>query len=319
MPKFNYSALKLGLLLISGLPLIANAATDKLKWDGNNHFYQEIYQYGITWPTANTNCAKAGGHLATITSDLEQAFIIQNMLSSSTGSYALGATYNPNNATWSWLTGEKWSYTHWDSYEPENISGKNYLVISDFDQEWYNRYATDKLYGYICEWSYAKFIASTTLPTIGGTTNPEIAALYQDKNATNYYVRFNDASSGQSVRSDLAFGKTANDKPIAIAALKDISGNGKPEVAVLSFRYNSSAPTVMIKDSINGTTLNTITFLPSSTTVGAYDAIDFSIVDDMNGNGTPEISVMATRAGTTMVQIRDSSPSVKGVIKQFAL
>lgn len=303
-----------GLATLVCSPLVL-ADSAKVKWSENGHYYQQISKYGTTWFGAKTDCQAKGGHLATLTSAPEQAFIIENMLTSSTGRYALGGT-DENNGIWRWITGESWDYTYWDSYEPGNQTGEDYLAISDFDEQWYDVYATNTLYGYICEWSYENHIATASVPDFTGNGKHEIASLYTDKLNTKFYVRLKDSDKGTLINNGILFGTTAAAKPIAAAAIKDINNNGKPEVAVLAQTYNTTnneiKPVIFIKDAATGAAIKTIAVFGEG-----YEVKDLSVLENGISNGVDAISVMASKAGVVQVQVFNPKTSVK--VKQFTM
>jgi hypothetical protein len=80
----------------------------------------------MTWEQARTAAAARTfqgvfGHLATITSEAETSFI--HAAIGSRDSYAIGGAQvgGPEPAGgWTWITGEPWSYTNWNSGEPNN-------------------------------------------------------------------------------------------------------------------------------------------------------------------------------------------------------
>lgn len=80
----------------------------------NGHTYHRIDE-DITWHEAKEFCENMGGHLATITSKEEQEAIESLIKNGTQKQYWLGGY---NDGGWKWVTGEKWSYTHWASGEP---------------------------------------------------------------------------------------------------------------------------------------------------------------------------------------------------------
>jgi Lectin C-type domain len=64
------------------------------------------------------------GHLATVTSESENQFLIDNLFS---GVHTwLGATDQVTGGQWEWVTGEPWNYSSWHPEEPSG--GEHYLV-----------------------------------------------------------------------------------------------------------------------------------------------------------------------------------------------
>ncbi|HET6462337.1 MAG TPA: FlgD immunoglobulin-like domain containing protein, partial [Candidatus Krumholzibacteria bacterium] len=126
-----------------------NAFATPIQWTvgsgGNGHYYDIAYVAGgISWSAANTAATSAGGHLATITSAAEGAFVYANLVDNPTywnqepsgsdlgpwlGGYQTSDNGSQANANWVWVTGEPWSYTDWHSGEPNNFTGalENYL------------------------------------------------------------------------------------------------------------------------------------------------------------------------------------------------
>lgn len=109
------------------------ASANPVSWSGNGHFYDVVSVPGtITWEDANAAAIAAGGYLATITSQAENDFVFL-LVNNATcwhgssgpwlGGYQSPATQQPN-ANWRWVTGEAWSYTNWQSGQPNDSGGK---------------------------------------------------------------------------------------------------------------------------------------------------------------------------------------------------
>ena len=144
----------------------------------NGHYYKLVND-SMYWSDANAACESQNGHLATITSQEEQDFIVGLIESEGTKyNYWLGGSDADHEGTWSWVTGEDWTYANWRKGQPDNrdTSGEgdqNYLQIcmvsrddqgrytkwwdmsdSGFSSGWENApyYKDTKYSGYICEW-----------------------------------------------------------------------------------------------------------------------------------------------------------------------
>ena len=142
-------ALQVGLFFLawnsaaSGAPIEWTVASG-----GNGHFYEAVdLATQISWHDAKALAEAAGGHLATITSAAEDAWVTVNLLtlvSGSGGSNRLGPwiggyqdmaspSYSEPSGGWTWISGEPWSYTNWGSSagtigEPNNNPApENYL------------------------------------------------------------------------------------------------------------------------------------------------------------------------------------------------
>ena len=112
------------------------AAGDATIWTkangGNGHGYLIVtVADGITWTDADVAATAAGGHLATIATAAENAFVLALVVPVAAGWVVfspsttqlgpwLGASKRA--ATWSWVTGEPWGYTSWVSGQPSGVS-----------------------------------------------------------------------------------------------------------------------------------------------------------------------------------------------------
>ena len=87
----------------------------------NGHSYYR--STGIaTWTTARSNCSSMGGYLVTITSSGEQNFLYGLWPSG-----WIGLTDEVTEGTWKWVTGETYSYSNWNSGEPNNSGNEDYV------------------------------------------------------------------------------------------------------------------------------------------------------------------------------------------------
>ena len=134
---------------------------------GNGHYYD--YRYvdgGILWPSARDAAAglsHAGrtGHLATITSAAEQAFVAS--VAPATELY-LGGFQAPDSAApdqgWSWITGEPWQYTAWGNTNSpaEPTDGIGFPSPEDNAENYLSRYDSFRGHGW-------NDVGGTRLPT----------------------------------------------------------------------------------------------------------------------------------------------------------
>lgn len=119
---------------------ISNVHAAAIQWTvgsgGNDHWYEAISVPGtITWTGARDAAIFAGGYLATNTSAAENTFVFNlannplywaNTSGNSQGPWLGGVQTNPAAAPaneWTWVTGETWSYTKWDNFEPNDSGG----------------------------------------------------------------------------------------------------------------------------------------------------------------------------------------------------
>ncbi len=86
----------------------------------NGNYYGPVTA-NTFWSAANAaanamTLGSCSGHLATITSAAENAFIAANMPQAADDGYMLGGQRIAG--VWTWVTGEPWSYTNWHAGEP---------------------------------------------------------------------------------------------------------------------------------------------------------------------------------------------------------
>lgn len=116
---------------------------------GNGHYYARVDD-GVLWPAAKAAAEALGGHLATITSQPENAHIAVIATDGNVNVKHLGGIRDGD--TWRWITGEPWSYINWYPGEPNNLNGiEIYLATWVIPGTWndiYPAYAA----GYIVEW-----------------------------------------------------------------------------------------------------------------------------------------------------------------------
>jgi hypothetical protein len=116
------------------------------RFPANGHYYCSLsLKEDSDWPTAalvaqSLRYRGLRGHLATITSAEENAFVSTHPDSNSG---ALGGfqdrtakDYSEPGGGWRWVTGEPWRYTNWRGGEPNNADGhEDYLAIHE-DGTW---------------------------------------------------------------------------------------------------------------------------------------------------------------------------------------
>ena len=148
----------LGVLAVTQIALVsrASAQSTAVQWrvadGGNGHWYSRV-EATESWNWHESNCRALGGHLATVTSSAEQAFVGTLNAVSNTwiGGYQIPNSCEPG-CGWAWVTGEMWSYQNWDSWAPDNYyPNDNYLHVDTNDNRW-NDQVEDSNYPAILEW-----------------------------------------------------------------------------------------------------------------------------------------------------------------------
>jgi hypothetical protein len=105
-----------------------------------------MYQAGYTWTQAYEFCNNLGGHLATVSSSIEDYNL--RKLFSGLGNSAeawiglldlnkLGLGDLESNAReWAWITGEPFDFTYWDSDEPQDYGGNQWATTMHAYGSW---------------------------------------------------------------------------------------------------------------------------------------------------------------------------------------
>lgn len=119
---------------------------------GNDHYYARIAQ-ALTWEQARVAAQQLGGHLATITSAAENAFITPLVIDGSNNVSHLGG-YRVQNG-WAWVTGEPWGYSNWYPGEPNNNSGDENFLATWVSPGTWNDIFPSYLAHFVVEWDPA--------------------------------------------------------------------------------------------------------------------------------------------------------------------
>ena len=129
-------------------------------WEQGFGRYQ-IVSGNFTWDQAKADAESRGGHLATITSEVEWRQIWALLGSSWSGAYWMGATDRVEEGAWRWVTGESWSYSRWSPGEPSGYSGsfqENELIswgdLSDGMPGWNDGWKNNPAGNYLLEFGY---------------------------------------------------------------------------------------------------------------------------------------------------------------------
>ena len=138
---------------------------DVVKFNYNGHSYK-LFDTGLTWNDAKAYCETLGGHLVTITSGVEQAFVQDLIVNRGMKGYYWTGGVRNSNGDFVWVTGEEISYSNWYSGEPTNAGGiENVITIyrhPGFDGFWNDMVGAGgdgvlpfynlENSGFICEW-----------------------------------------------------------------------------------------------------------------------------------------------------------------------
>jgi hypothetical protein len=153
-----------------------SAFADPLQYAATGHYYEVVQvPEGIDWQSASDAAQAKGGHLATIGSYGENAFVF-TLATLSPGYWTPGqgttsvgpwlGGFQPDGSpepsgNWQWVTGEAFTYTNWSSGEPNNSYHGGYENRLHYgpavEWTWNDLYANDELapHGYIVEYPSA--------------------------------------------------------------------------------------------------------------------------------------------------------------------
>ena len=127
----------------------------------NGHHYKAFEELYITWDLARQRCEEKGGHLATITSQATQDFIVKNFLRTKRTpfdylfyGYWIGGYTNGKRECF-WVTGEKWEYSNLGANDVI-ASNANLRIIDGFMSNFgkWSFSSGNLVTGYICEWDF---------------------------------------------------------------------------------------------------------------------------------------------------------------------
>ncbi len=163
MVKPSTIAMSLGTLLAAALLLVpattVRSAGPVLN-PANGPWYETV-PGAISWMNAHTASQKKAyqglpGHLATITSAAESQFVVSQFPELANPALCLGGFQPDGNVEpsggWQWVTGEVWSFTNWNSGEPNNVGGNESCLVSATGGRWNDGISTDLFAGYLVEY-----------------------------------------------------------------------------------------------------------------------------------------------------------------------
>jgi hypothetical protein len=146
--------------------------------------------------------------------------------------------------------------------------------------------------------------SAVVVADLNGNGKSEIGVLGTDTATGTVRVILADAKSGAKIGTVNCGGTSF--KALTAAAMPDLNGDGKSEIAVLGIESATGVLKVMVMNPVNGTTLKTITYGTAGYRVKPWGLL---VMPDLNGNGKSEAAVVEvdSATGITKVLIKDAS------------
>ena len=264
--------------------------TNQQNYNGHSYYRSTGNAF---WSVAKQNCINMGGHLVTVTSSAENSFIFGLWPSG-----WIGLTDEVTEGQWKWVTGETYSYTSWNSGEPNNAGNEDYVQFVGGGK--WNDLPNGVNLPYVIEFEYIVTYTPWVLQQTVYTNSAGYYAFSQSTNpAVEWYIQF-DAPSPTTALS-ITDMRGVTDVVLGITSRKsihwiqyDVNNDGRISVAdailinakrnnytTFAFPYQSrlftttqytslTSGTTDLRSSIPGVASITINSPVSGTTTGNY-------------------------------------------------
>jgi len=116
----------------------------------HDHHYL-LWLTPMSWREAKHFCESVGGHLATLTTSQEDAWV--RSVFPCRWTYWLGGTDEHHEGSWRWITGEPWTYSCWNQHEPNNSSGSEHCLQMHQTGTW-NDASGHEVRPFLIEWDH---------------------------------------------------------------------------------------------------------------------------------------------------------------------
>ena len=165
----------------------------------DGHRY-ELYDDILTWQEAKEKCEELGGHLVTITSQEEQDILVSLMNAGRRTCYFIGSSLQ--NGKMSWITGEDFDYTNWNTGEPNNYEGKENIGNMYRNGTWNDTNDQEVGWGFICEYepeptSVKKFQFETDSIQLNIRDSIQLPLIIEPSDIQPHHIKW--ASSNEAV------------------------------------------------------------------------------------------------------------------------
>ena len=118
----------------------------------------------MRWSEAVTFCQSAGGHIVTVSNKQENDFIFETFCKPFYMDIALGLNDAEEEGVWKWVNSESFSYSNWDSGEPNDYNNnEDYVIMTKDNGKWNDYDLSGNDCRYLCEWDSAASVNATYL------------------------------------------------------------------------------------------------------------------------------------------------------------
>lgn len=146
----------------------AQLGTDPGRWDSDGDGLSDGFEVGLgqfsivsgrlTWEQARADAVSRGGYLATFATQAEWDALVRTVSEAAfydIDGLWIGATDRLVEGSWSWVTGEPFSFSNWAPGEPDNFNDADFAAVAGelggWPGKWYDYRAAVSRDGYILE------------------------------------------------------------------------------------------------------------------------------------------------------------------------
>jgi hypothetical protein len=129
-------------------PVVPKSQVPEGAKEFKGHYYIAMDER-LTWHEAKSKCEDMGGHLVTLSSKDENAFV-KNLL---TGRDIFWIGMTAEKGKFQWIDGKPSSFSDWDKGQPFSARGADFTAMANTERGWSSgAYNSEVVTGYICEW-----------------------------------------------------------------------------------------------------------------------------------------------------------------------
>lgn len=275
--------------------------TNQQNYNGHSYYRSTGSAF---WSVAKQNCINMGGHLVTVTSAAENSFIFGLWPSG-----WIGLTDEVTEGQWKWVTGEAYSYTSWNSGEPNNAGNEDYVQFVGSGK--WNDLPNGVNLPYVIEFEYIVTYTPWVLQQTVYTNSAGYYAFSQSTNpATEWYIQI-DAPTPVTTLS-ITDMRGVTDVVLGITARKsihwiqyDVNNDGRITVA----------DAILINAKRNNYTNTLFPYQSRLFTTSQYTTLTTGTTDVRTSvTGVSSITINSPVSGTTTGNYYLLAPGYKGQV-----